>query len=67
MCSDAHSITVNMDSFIQANTFFILQTYLLFGFDEGAYLYKSIFHLALNVFMFDCEITLELVPGTNQY
>jgi len=37
-------------------------------FNEGAYLtFKSIFHKALNLFWFDCEITLEFVPGTNQY
>ena len=36
--------------------------------DEGAYLAcKSIFHKALNLFKFDCEITLESSPGTNQY
>jgi len=41
-----------------------------FGFDnilEVAYLtFKSIFHKAFNLFYFDCEITLESVPGTNQ-
>jgi len=37
-------------------------------FNEEAYLtFKSIFHKALNFFKFDCEITLESVPGTNQY
>ena len=37
-------------------------------FNEGDYLtFKSIFHKALNWFEFDCEITLESVPGTNQY
>jgi len=37
-------------------------------FNEGAYLkFKSIFHKALNLFKFDCKITLESVPGTNQY
>ena len=37
-------------------------------FNEGAYLtFKSIFHKALNLFSFDCEITLESVPGINQY
>ena len=37
-------------------------------FNEGAYLIsKSIFHKPLNLFEFDCEITLESVPGTNQY
>ena len=37
-------------------------------FNEGAYLtFKSIFPKALNVFKFDCEITLDSVPGTNQY
>jgi len=37
-------------------------------FNEGAYLtFKSIFHKALNLFKFDCEITLEFVSGTNQY
>jgi len=39
------------------------------GFDDikqGAYLtFKSIFHKALNLFKFDCEITLESIPGTN--
>ena len=29
--------------------------------------FKTIFHKALNLFRFDCEITLESVPGTNQY
>jgi len=28
---------------------------------------ESIFHKALNLFEFDCEITLESVSGTNQY
>ena len=37
-------------------------------FNEVAYFaFKSIFHKALNLFKFDCEITLESVPGTNQY
>ena len=37
-------------------------------FNEGAYLiFKPIFHMAFNLFQFDCEITLESVPGTNQY
>jgi len=29
--------------------------------------FKSIFHKALKLFQFDCEITIESVPGTNQY
>ena len=37
--------------------------FILTIFNEGAYL--SIFHKALNLFKFDCEI--ESVPGTNQY
>jgi len=37
-------------------------------FNEGAYLtFKSIYHKALNLFEFDCDITLESVSGTNQY
>ena len=37
-------------------------------FNEVAYLtFKSIFHKALNLFKFDYDITLESVPGTNQY
>ena len=37
-------------------------------FNEEAYLtFKSIFHKALNLFWFDCEIMLESVPGTNQF
>ena len=37
-------------------------------FNEGAYLtVKSIFPKALTLHYFDCEITLESVPGTNQY
>jgi len=37
-------------------------------FNEGAYLtFKSIFHKALKLLLFDCEIMLESVPGTNQY
>ena len=37
-------------------------------FNERAYLtFESIFHKALYVFQFDCEITLESVPETNQY
>jgi len=37
-------------------------------FSEGAYFtLESIFHKALNLFKFDCEITLESVPGTNKY
>jgi len=36
--------------------------------NEGACLtFKSIFHKALDVFEFDWEITLNSVPGTNQY
>ena len=32
-------------------------------FNEGAYLtFKSIFHKALNLFQFDCELMLESVP-----
>jgi len=27
----------------------------------------SIFHKALNLFKFACKITLESIPGTNQY
>ena len=33
----------------------------------GAYTFKSIFHRALNLFKFNCEITHEFVSGTNQY
>ena len=37
-------------------------------FNEEAYLtFMSIYHKTLNLFQFDCEITLESVPGTNQY
>ena len=37
-------------------------------FNEGTYLtFKSIFHKALDLFYFDCDITLESVPVTNQY
>mgnify|MGYP006890258137 CR=1 FL=1 len=37
-------------------------------FDKGAYLtLRPIFHMALNFFLFDCEITLESVPVTSQY
>ena len=37
-------------------------------FNEGAYLTaRLIFHKAFNSFDFECEITLEAVPGTNQY
>ena len=36
--------------------------------NEVAYLtLTSIFHKAFNVFSFDCEITFESIPGTNQY
>jgi len=39
---------------------------VLMIFNEGAYLtFKSIFHKALNLFKFYCDITLETVPGTN--
>jgi len=42
--------------------------FVLTIFNEAAYLTsESIFHKALNLFYFDCEITLESVPGTNQY
>ena len=35
-------------------------------FNERSYfIFKSIFHKALNLFQFDCEITLESVPRTN--
>jgi len=33
----------------------------------GYFTFRSIFHKALNLFKFDCEITLEFIPGTNQY
>ena len=37
-------------------------------FNEGAYLtFKSNFHMALNLYNFDCEITVESVPETNPY
>ena len=37
-------------------------------FNEEAYLtFKPIFHKVLNISYFECEITLESVPGTNQY
>ena len=37
-------------------------------FNYGAYMtLKSTFHKALNLFSFDYIITLEYVPGTNQY
>jgi len=37
-------------------------------FNEGTYLtLKSIFNKALDLVEFDCEITLESVPGTYQY
>ena len=43
----------------------ILNILVLMIFNEGAYLtFKSIFHNALNLFVFDCEITLVSVPGT---
>jgi len=36
--------------------------------NEGAnFTFKLIFHNALNLVQFDCEITLEFVPITNQY
>ena len=35
--------------------------------EEGYLTFKSIFDKVLNLFKFDCEITLESVPGTNQY
>ena len=35
--------------------------------EEGYLTFKSIFHKVLNLFKFNCEITLESVPGTNQY
>jgi len=38
------------------------------GIKRGAYLtFKSIFHKALKLILFNCEITLDSVPGTNQY
>ena len=37
-------------------------------FNEETYLtFKSMFHKALNLFQFDCEIMLESVPETNQH
>ena len=54
--------------------FFLTQspTVYNFGFDdilmrELIWQLKSISHKALNLFQFDCEITLQSVPGTNQY
>ena len=45
----------------------ILNILVLMILNEGAYLiFKSIFHTVLNLFVFDCEITLVSVPGTNQ-
>jgi len=54
--------------FISTNTFRSRN----FGFDDilkrGAYLtFKSIFHNALKLFYFDCQIKVVSVPGTNQY
>jgi len=46
----------------------IIWGFVLTIFNERAYLtFKSIFHKALNLYKFDCEITLESVHGTNQY
>ena len=40
--------------------------FVLMIFNKGAYLtFTSIFHKAFN--LFDCEITFESVPVTNQY
>ena len=37
-------------------------------FNEKGYLtFKSFFHKALNLFELDCDITVDSVPGTNQY
>ena len=45
----------------------ILNILVLMILNEGAYLtFKSIFNNALNLFLFDCEITLVSVPGINQ-
>ena len=42
--------------------------FVLMILNKGAYLtFMSIFHKALNLFKFDCEITLESVPGINEY
>ena len=37
---------------------------LVFGFADILHI---IFHMVINVFKFDCEITIESAPGTNQY
>jgi len=40
----------------------------IFNEGVGAYLtLKSIFYKTLTLVLFDCEITLESVPGTSQY
>ena len=55
---------VSLYYFILVLLFFLVLTI----FNEGAYLtFKSIFHKALNLFQFDCDIMLEYVPGNNQY
>ena len=49
------------------NCMTILNILVMMIFNEGAYLtFKSIFHNDLNLFVFDCEITLVSVPRTNQ-
>jgi len=54
------------DNKILYHTF--LNSLCLTIFYQKAYLtFKSIFHKTLNLFYFDCEITLEFVHGTNQY
>ena len=47
----------------------LYKTYLILTiFNKGAFWkFKSIFHKALILFKFDYEITLESVPGANQY
>ena len=47
---------------------FVIWNLVLTIFNEDAFFFKlSLYDKALKLFKFDCEITLESVPGTNQY
>ena len=60
-------VSVSWRVYIQESRLTLFVWLVLTIFNEGAYLtFKSIFHKTPNLFKFDCEITLESVPGTNQ-
>ena len=60
-----HQTSFSMFYYSHPLTYVVFLVWTIF---KGACLtFKSIFHTALNLFMFNCEIMLKSIPGTNQY